>query len=110
MEGPCIRHSPRIFLRNPVELRVGNKAIRIKEAVGNLSTGGLFINTAEMPVNTIVHVKIAAVRPFEADGVVRFCEPQGGGVGIEFTTITDDNRKRLDDIIVELTKNEVLAS
>lgn len=110
MEGPSIRSSPRISLRDPVEIRVGKRTIRIPKALGNLSAGGLFVNAEELPVNTAVQVKIAAARPFEAEGVVRFSEPQGGGVGIEFTAITDANRKRLDALIVELTKKEVLAS
>lgn len=109
MEGPSIRSFPRISLGNPVELRVQNKTIRIREPIGNLSAGGLFVNAAELLVNTPVHIKIAAAHPFEAEGVVRFCESQGG-VGIEFTSITDANRKRLDELIVELTKKEVLAS
>lgn len=109
MEGPSIRCFPRISLRNPVELRVGNKVIRIQEAVGNLSAGGLFINAEDVPVSAAIHVKISAAHPFEAEGIVRFCEPQGG-VGIEFTSITNANRKRLDELIVELTEKEVLAS
>lgn len=110
MEGPSIRSFPRMSLQNPVELRVGTKSIRIQRAVGNLSVGGLFVNAEDLPVNAGVHVKIAAAHPFEAEGVVRFSEPQGGGVGIEFTAITDANRKRLDELIAELTRKEVLAS
>jgi hypothetical protein len=97
-------------LRNPVELRLENKTIRIRNPVGNLSVGGLFVHAQPIPLDTPVHVRVAAAHPFEADGVVRFCEPQGDGLGIEFTTITDANRKRLDELIVELTKKEQLAS
>jgi hypothetical protein len=96
-------------LRNPIELRVGNRTIRLKNAFGNLSAGGLFIQAADLPVNTPVHVKIAAATPFEADGVVRVSEPHSG-VGIEFTTITEANRKRLDELIGELVNKEALAS
>ena len=110
MEGPSIRRFPRTCLRTPVELRVGEQTIHIEKAVGNLSPGGLFVNAGELPVNTNVHVRIAAVHPFEADGVVRFCEPHDGGVGIEFTNITDANRRYLDDLIAELARTELLAS
>ena len=106
MEGPSLRNAPRMLLHNPIELRVGDRTIRIKDAVGNLSVRGLFINFADLPVNTTVHVKIPARDTFEADGVVRFCEPRGGGIGIEFTTITELNRKHLEALIALLTEKE----
>lgn len=109
MEGPSIRSFPRMSLRNPVELSAGSRTIRIEKAVGNLSVGGLFVNAGDLPLNSAVRVKIAAARPFEAEGVVRSSEPQGG-VGIEFTAMTDANRKRLDELIAELTAKEILAS
>jgi len=108
MEGPSLRSTPRMELRNPIELRLENKTIRIPKPVGNLSVGGLFVNAQPVPLDTPVHVKVAAAHPFEADGVVR--EVHGNGLGIEFTAITDANRKRLDELIVELTKKELLAS
>ena len=110
MKGPSLRSFPRMSLRNPIELRAGSRTLRIEKAVGNLSVGGLFVNAGDLPLNTPVGVKIAATHPFEAEGVVRFCDPEGGGVGIEFTRITDANRKRLDKLIAALTQKEVLAS
>ena len=108
MEGPSLRSFPRLPLRNPVEIRVGSRTIRIEKAVGDLSVGGLFVNAEGLPLNADVHIKIAATRPFEAEGVVR--ETHAGGVGIEFTAITEANRKRLDELIAALTQKEVLAS
>lgn len=108
MEGPSLRGSPRTLLRCPIELRVGNQTIRLKQAVGNLSTGGLFIIAGELPVDTPVHVKMAAAPPFEAEGVVRFCD--AGGVGIEFTTLTEANRRRLAELIAEFAQRETLAT
>lgn len=108
MEGPSLRSSPRTLLCCPIELRVGNQTIRLKQATGNLSVGGLFISAGELPVNTPVHVKMAATPPFEAEGVVRFCD--AGGIGIEFTTLTEANRRRLGELIAEFTQRETLAS
>lgn len=117
MEGPHLRRSPRTALCCATELRAGKKAIRLEQAVGNLSAGGLFVNAHELPVNTAVHIKMEAAPfraslqdepAFEAEGVVRFCE--AGGVGIEFTGITEANRRRLAELIAEFTQREVLAS
>ncbi|MFQ5926318.1 MAG: PilZ domain-containing protein [Terriglobia bacterium] len=109
MEGPnLLRSSPRTLLCCPVELRVGEKTIRLEQAIGNLSAGGLFVNAEALPLNTAVHVKIAAKPPFKAKGVVRFCD--AGGVGIEFTSLTPPNRQRLEELIAEFTHRETLAS
>ena len=110
MEGPSIRRFPRMSLGNPIDLRVGERTIRIENPVGNLSVGGLFVHTEDLPVDTHVHVKIDALHPIEADGVVRFCEPRGEGLGIEFTAVTEANHKYLDELIAELTLKGVLAS
>lgn len=108
MEGPSLRSTPRMSLGNPVELHLGKKTIRIPNPVGNLSVGGLFVHAQPVPLDTPVHIRVAAAHPFEADGVVR--ELHGDGLGIEFTTITDANRRRLDELIAELTSKELLAS
>ena len=111
MEGPCIRSFPRMALNYPVELRVGEKAIRLEHALGNLSVGGLFIQTEALPVNMPVHVKIAACSPFEADGVIRYSESNGQkGTGIEFTAMSEADRQHLDQLITELTRDGVPAS
>lgn len=109
MEGPSIRRFPRMSLGNPIELRVGDRTIRIEKPVGNLSVGGLFVHTEDLPVDTHVHVKIDALPPFEADGVVRFCEPHGEGLGIEFTAVTEVDHKHLDELLAELTLKGVPA-
>lgn len=108
MEGPNLRSYPRTLLCCPVELRVGDKTLRLQKAVGNLSPSGLFVNAPGLPLNSAVHIRIVATPPFEADGVVRFCE--AGGVGIEFTTLTKANRQRLDELIAESVHRETLAS
>lgn len=107
MEGSNIRRYPRTQFRCAIELLVGKKSTRLDNAVGNLSVDGLFLEAATLPSNTALHVKIGAVPPFEADGVVRFSGADG--VGIEFTGLTDNQHRRLDDLIAQFLPREVLA-
>ena len=104
MEGPSIRTFPRMELRIPIELRLGKKTLRVEKPLGNLSVGGLFVNCEDLPVNADVHVCIQAAEPVEADGVVRFVQPDHSGVGIEFVKITEPDRQRLDRLIADLTR------
>src|SRR5262249_28360009 len=83
MEGPNLRSFPRTFFCCPVEFSVGDKIICRKQAQGNLSVHGLFLQAEVLPVDSAVHIKIGATRSVEVDGVVRFCG--SGGVGIQFT-------------------------
>ena len=107
MEGPNLRSFPRTMLCCPVELRVGDRTIRREQALGNLSAHGLFLQAEKLPVNTVVHIKIAAALPVEVDGVVRFC--QADGVGIEFTASTKADLQRLGELIAEFTRRETLG-
>ena len=108
MEGPELRSLPRTLLCCPVELRVGDKTIRLQQGFGNLSAKGLFLRTEGLPVNTVVHIKIAASPPLEAEGVVRFCT--SAGIGIEFASHTEVERRRLEDLIAELVTKETFAA
>lgn len=108
MEGPNFRNCPRTLFSCPVELSVGEKTIRLKRALGNLSTGGLFLHTEALPVDSPVHIKIAAIPSMEVDGIVRCCEPDG--VHIEFTSVSEANRRRLNDLITEFALQEPLPS
>jgi len=104
MEGPSIREYPRMVLDKPVELRVGDKRVQVKEA-SNLSVGGVHVEGQPIPVGTEVKVKIAARPPVGAEGVIRYAADNGGkGVGIEFTKITDANRQHLDKLIEDITR------
>jgi len=115
MEGPSLRSAPRIALALPVVVRVPAsrkrraKTVRGKKGSGNLSAGGLLVQAEKLPLNATVHVKIGVRAAFEAEGVVRFAG-RGGVLGIEFTFINSVNRKRLDKLIAELTRREILAS
>ena len=102
MDGPSIRSFPRILLHTPLELRTNGSAIRLEGDGSNVSAGGLFVESEDLPLGTTVHVSIAGVHPFEADGVVRY--RSRGGVGIEFVPMTEPVRKGLDDLIAELTE------
>ena len=107
MEGSNIRRYPRTQFRCAIELLVGKKSTRLTNAAGNLSADGLFLEAASVPLNTCLRVKIGAVPPLEADGIVRFSDKEG--VGIEFTSLTDAQHRRLDGLIAELLPKEVLA-
>jgi len=103
VEGPnLLRGSPRTVFCCPLELLVGGRTIRLEQATGNLSAGGLFVEAQELPLNSAVHIKIAAPPPFEADGIVRFCDADG--VGIEFTSVAAAQRQRLDQLIAEFAR------
>ena len=108
MEGPNLRSCPRTLFSCPVELSVGKKTIRLRQALGNLSTHGLFLQAKALPVGSSVHIKIAAVPSMEVDGIVRYCEPDG--IHIEFTDLTEASRRRIDDLIVQFASQEPLPS
>lgn len=107
MEGPNIGRYPRTQFCCPIELRVGNKTTRLDGASGNLNIHGLFIQARSVPVSTPVRIKISAACVLEVDGVVRFCDTDG--IGIEFIDLTDDHRRRIDDLIAYFLPKEVLA-
>ena len=110
MEGPCIRHFPRIELEAPVELQLGEHTVRIEKPLGNLSLGGLFLHCNALPVDAGVHVRILAPEPFEAEGTVRHVEAESNCVGIEFAQLTEAERQRLEQLIVELTRRGAAAA
>ncbi len=101
MEGPCIRTFPRMIENNPIELRSDEKAKRLARFGGNLSAGGLFINTRNLPVGTHVRVKISGTSPVEVEGVVRHAKSDG--VGIEFVGVDEARRASIDHHIEDLT-------
>ena len=103
MEGPSLREYPRMVLDNPVELRVEKKAVKMKDP-GNLSVGGLYLEGQKLPVGTLVHVTITSSPPVTVEGVVRYATDNGHpGVGIEFTRVTEANRRHLDKLIENIT-------
>ena len=107
MEGPNLR-SPRTLFSCPVELSVGKKTVRMRQALGNLSPHGLFLHAEALPVGGSVHIKMVTVPCFEVDGIVRHCEPDG--IHIEFTDLTEANRRCLDDLIAQFALQEPLPS
>ena len=109
MEGPSIRTSPRMQFRDPIELQAEGKTRRIEKAQANLSVGGLWVKSEPLPLHTPVHVRIDASHPFEADGVVRFSDAEQG-LGIQFVGLSKVNRKMLNQLIAELTRDGVPAA
>lgn len=111
MEGPMLRNFPRMQLDFPVELGLPDRSIRLAESRGNLSAGGLFLDGPDLPTGTRVHVKIASLQPFEAEGVIRYREGNGNtGIGIEFTGLGEVERQRLESLIADLTRKGAPAS
>ena len=107
MEGPNLRSASRTSLCCPVELRVGKHAIQVVPAVGDLSVRGLFVNAEGLPVDTAVHIRMTAGPALEAEGVVRFSQAES--IGIEFTALTEANRRRLEQRIAEFVEKETLG-
>lgn len=102
MEGSSTRMFPRTELDKPVELQIGADTIQVENPRNNLSAGGLFIRRRDLRVGTSVHVRIPVNSHFfEADGQIREADESGAGIG--FTSLSDGNRKALDDLIEELT-------
>ena len=105
MEGPSIRRFPRILMDKAVDLRIGDAAIHLDSAAGNLSVGGLYVQTEGPPAGSPVHLRIAASQPIELDGVIRYSKDNGErGLGIEFMFV-DGNRQDLYQLIAELTRD-----
>jgi len=104
VEGPNLRGLPRTLFSCPMELRVGDQTLRREQAHGNLSTHGLFLCAEQLPAGTPVHVHFTANPPADMDGVVRFRDADG--IGIEFTAVSEADRRSLDALIAEFTENE----
>lgn len=108
MEGSSLRKFPRTLLDRPVELHTRSGSIRSNGVPGNLSAHGLYVHGQDLPDGLPVRVQIDAVRPFEADGVIR--HHGTAGLGVEFTRFRTGSRERLDDLIEELTRKGMPAA
>src|SRR4029077_4444272 len=93
----------RMMLDKPVELQIGSKTIQIDSPTNNLSVGGLFLRGQGLPVGATVRVRIAAPRPFEAEGRICNSDSRESGVGIGFASLSGGNREALNDLIEDLT-------
>ncbi len=108
MEGPNLRGCPRTLFYGRVELRVGKKKIRLDRVRGDLGIRGVFLHTDPLPVDTALRIKLVGAASPEMEGIVRQCDAEG--LHIEFTGITEPNRRRLDDLIAELAQKEPLCA
>lgn len=80
-----IRHPSDI----PIEFMVENDSGGTPESLRDVSFGGLsFQSSEELASGSFVHIRIDTVHPpFEADGIVVWCQADGGlyTIGMEFT-------------------------
>ncbi len=87
----------RAFIRHPaeipIEVRSDLRLTPYKRALGDVSVGGLsFRSAVALETGTLVHVRIAFVRPaFEADARIAWCEQRDGSfeVGVSFLGAQD---------------------
>ena len=78
--------------------------------VGNVSLGGVFVETRTPPPlgsTAEVHFLVREGQ-IRTEGVVRHVEP-GRGVGLRFTTIKDESRPRLISLMVRLRSLETTS-
>jgi hypothetical protein len=74
--------------------------------VGNMSLGGLFIETrASKVVGSIVKLEFLVQEgQIRADGIVRRIEP-GRGLALKFTAVSEQDRPRLAQLMVRLRQS-----
>jgi len=93
-----------------VEIGVGAEKILIASPGNNLSVGGLFVHSTDLPPGGPVHIRISGHGFFEADGEIRNCDTREGGTGIEFAPLSAESREALDDLIEDLTRRGLPAA
>lgn len=99
------RKSERI--RKKIKSEVVSDEFAAFSSVVDLSKGGIFISTPEPPgknseVNMMIHMP--GHGEIEIKGIVRWVrtddtDSERAGMGIEFTDISGDLRKKLDDLV-----------
>lgn len=106
MEKRNVRKYPRTALSFPVEFGVGENRARGRAAV--LGGGGLFLESHEpLHAGEILTLRFRPAKHFsfiEATGRVCY-EVAGKGFAVEFTEISDDDRRRLLRFIHNKTKD-----
>lgn len=102
--------------RAPVEVKVDYRTVGsfITDYSRDISQGGIFIATS-LPLNVGDQVRLRItlpghVLPFALEGVVRWIVPAGAtdkqsGMGVEFTTFSDDVRAELGRLVAALEKH-----
>ena len=110
MEGTSTRATPRMLMDAPVEIRIGDNEITFAGPGNNLSVGGLFLHSIDLPPAGPVHIRISGHGLFEADGEIRNCDLREGGTGIEFAPLSAQSREALDVLIEDLTRRGLPAA
>ncbi|MDH5408095.1 MAG: PilZ domain-containing protein [Gammaproteobacteria bacterium] len=110
----------RSFIRHPsdipIEYMVENQHDSQPDKLRDVSFGGLSFQTDHaLAVDTPIHIRIDTVKPpFEADGVVVWCQPSGQRflIGIEFTHKEDVFLARMVEQVchIEQYRKEVLLN
>ncbi len=98
--------------RKPVNILIKYEVVNqfFEDYIKNISLGGIFVETREpLPVHTRLKVRFSLPDmrvPIETTGVVvhsfrpgRVDAPHASGMGIRFSDLTGESRKRLEDYI-----------
>lgn len=97
MTQPERRRHPRYPFQSDVELQWGFEVL--PALITDVSLGGMFIATHNpLWVGATFTAKIVLGEPLDLQCVVRRVLP-GKGMGVLFTDISDETRKRLEDLL-----------
>lgn len=118
MEGPSLRRYLRLPLVEKIRIRSKKSRFTVRPKHSDLSMGGVFIDGRTLPLGTPVELVIETRRPIHAKGFVRYIVPGparppggparrspggvGGGMGIEFTELSESDLKRLEDLVARI--------
>jgi hypothetical protein len=78
--------------------------------VGDLSSDGLFVQTRKsraLGATTSVHFLVEE-GPIRAEAIVRHVKP-GRGLGLEFTAVREEDRRRLADLMKRLRGSNLIS-
>ena len=96
------RKAPRYLFRADVEIEWGSRILRVP--ISDISLSGVFISTGELlSVGSEFSARILVDRPLEVDCVVRRVVP-GRGIGVEFLSLADSSRARLESLLRALAE------
>ena len=89
------RRSVRVALMREIEY--AGSGVRTHRRLTELGANGVYIDTvAPLPEGTPLDLRFTLPDDHivMAQGVVRYCQP-GAGMGVEFTSISDDDHERI---------------
>ena len=100
---PSRRHHPRVATPDEVWVYWNCKGREDTSRVRDLSTGGLFVETAEVrDVDATIRLDFLVQEgQIRAEAVVRHVKP-GRGLGLKFTALTEEDGPRLTALMTRL--------